>query len=127
MLLVMTFMTTEFGRALYQYNTVMKSVRDASRYLSVQTPNTHQAEAANLIVYGNLAGTGPPLAPGLNTSHVLPPVWASTGTLPAINAVTVTVRGYQFRSLFTSFFGQRFGTNGVITYSDITATMRSHL
>ena len=36
LLLILTFITTEFGRALYQYNTIAKSLRDASRYLSAQ-------------------------------------------------------------------------------------------
>ena len=37
-LLLLTFITTEFGRAIWQYNTLAKSVRDAARYLSLQTP-----------------------------------------------------------------------------------------
>jgi hypothetical protein len=41
-----------------------------------------------------------------------------------INTVTVGVTGYQFRSIFTTVFGLQFGT---IAFSDITATMRSHL
>lgn len=124
MLLVMTFITTEFGRALYQYNAITKSVRDAARYLSLQTPGTHQVEAANLIVHGNTAGTGPVLARGLTASHVLAPVWETVGTNPSINAVTVRVSGYQFQSMFATAFGHTFGT---YTFSDITATMRSHL
>ena len=124
MLLVMSFMTTEFGRALYQYNSVMKSVRDAARYLSIQTPGTHQAEAGNLVVYGNIAGTGNPVAPGLSTTNVAPPVWQAQGSGPVINTVTVRVTGYSFQSIFSTAFGHTFGT---IPYSDITATMRSYL
>lgn len=123
-LLIMTFIVTEFGRALYQYNTIAKSVRDAARYLSVQQPGTHQTEAANLVVYGNTGGTGTPLALGLTTSHVGAPVWQTDGTVPVINTVTVRVTGYSFQSLFTTAFGQTFGT---VPYSDITATMRSYL
>lgn len=124
MLLVMSFMTTEFGRALYQYNSVTKAARDAARYLSMQTPGTHQAEAQNLIVYGNTAGTGSPLAPGLSTSNVAAPVWQVQGTGPVINTVTVRVTGYSFQSIFSTAFGHTFGS---IPYSDITATMRSQL
>lgn len=128
MLLVMTFITTEFGRALYQYNSVAKSVRDAARYLSQQTPGTRATEAANLVVYGNTAGTGAPVAAGLTTGNVAAPTWQLQDPVvpggPTINAVTVRVTGYQFRSLFTTAFGQTFG---VVPYSDITATMRSHL
>ena len=32
LLLLMTFVVTEYSRALYQYNTLTKSVRDAARY-----------------------------------------------------------------------------------------------
>lgn len=124
MLLLLTFITTEFGRALYQYNTVAKSVRDAARYLTLQTPGTHQAEAANLIVYGNTAGTGTPLARGLTTAHVVAPVWEEVGVNPVIKTVTVRVSGYQFQSMVSTVFGQSFGT---YTFSDITATMRSYL
>lgn len=127
-LLIMTFITTEFGRALYQYNTLTKSVRDAARYLSMQTPGTQIAAAQNLVVYGNTAGTGPALALGLTIANVPAPTWQTAGTNPVINTVTVTVSGYQFRFLFTSAFGVNFGganTPGLLTYSPITATMRS--
>jgi len=124
LLLVMTFITTEFGRAVYQYNTIAKSVRDAARYLSIQTPNTHLAEAANLVVYGNTAGTGSPLALGLTTSHVATPVWSTAGTDPVIGTVTVAVTGYTFQSLFSTAFGQTFGS---VAFSEIRATMRSHV
>lgn len=125
-LLLLTLVTTEFGRAMYEYNTITKSVRDAVRYLSTQTPNTGQAIATNLIVYGNPQGTGSPLALGLVPSHVIAPVWQTTGTIPAINTVTVTVRGYFFRPLFANVLGVVFaGGNGTIAYADITATMRS--
>lgn len=126
MLLVMTFMTTEFGRALYQYNALTKSVRDAARYLTTQAPGSHQEEAANLIVYGTTSPTAatPPLARGLTTSHVQQPVWETVGANPMINVVTVRISGYQFQSMFSTAFGRTFGT---YTFSDITASMRSHL
>ena len=40
LLLLLTMITTEFGRAIYQYNTIVKSVRGAARYLALQTPST---------------------------------------------------------------------------------------
>lgn len=123
-LLILTFTTTEFGRAMYEYQGVTKSVRAAARYLSTQNPNTHQTEASNLIVYGSIAGGTTPLVRNLSATNVVAPVWAQQGTTPLINTVTVGVTGYQFRSIFTTVFGLPFGT---ITYSDITATMRSHL
>lgn len=123
-LLILSFLTTEFGRALYQYNSMAKAVRDGARYLSVQTPGTHLTESANLIVYGNTQGTGNPLIAGLTTAHVQTPVWSTAGTDPVINTVTVRISGFQFDAMFSGFFGINFPP---ITFSDITATMRSHL
>jgi Flp pilus assembly protein TadG len=123
LLLILTFIVTEYSRALYQYNTLAKSVRDAARYLSVHSPGTKITEAKNLVVYGNLAGTGTPLALGLTTSQVPDPVWnPPAGASPVINTVTVTVTNYTFIPLFASAFGLSFGN---ITYADISATMRS--
>lgn len=126
LLLVLTFFTTEFGRAMYQYNSMTKSVRDAARYLSLQLPNTQTTEARNLAVYGNLAGTGNPVASGLTPGHVPAPVWQAEGVDPVINTVTVEIQGYAFQSMFTTAFGVNFAPGGVITFSNIRATMRAH-
>ena len=123
LLLVMTFLVTEFGRAIYQYNTLTKSVRDAARYLSIQTPNTKLDEARYLVVYGNTTGAGSPLALGLTTAQVTP-TWQTSGTLPVISTVTVEISNYSFQSIFASAFGLSFGT---VPFSPIRATMRSHL
>ncbi|MFD2365566.1 TadE/TadG family type IV pilus assembly protein [Pseudoduganella sp. GCM10020061] len=126
LLLILAMIVTEFGRALYLYNSAAKSVRDAVRYLSLQTPKTHITEASNLVVYGNIHGDGEPLDNNLNTSHVVinDDSWKFEGTAPAINTVTVRVTGYQFRPMLSGMFGVTFGT---LTFSDITATMRSQI
>ena len=125
-LLLLTFITTEFGRAIWQYNTLTKSVRDSARYLSIQTPSDPVAigKARNLTVYGNLAGTGTPLALGLSTSNVPDPTWQTAGTNPVINTVTIRITGYTFNSIVAGAFGLPFGA---ISFPDITATMRSYL
>jgi Flp pilus assembly protein TadG len=122
LLLLLSLVSTELGRAVYRYNTTAKAVRDAVRYLSVQTPGTHIAEARNLIVYGNVAGTGPMLDTALGAANVPAPTWQTTGSNPLINTVTIRVTGYQFRPLVTNMFGARFAT---MTFNDISATMRS--
>ena len=126
LLLILTFVTTEYSRALFQYNILTKSVRDAVRYLSVQIPGdtTKYATARNLVVYGNPSGSGSPLVIGLEPSlRMVPnPVWGTAGTAPVINTVTITVTGYVFQPLFTSAFGLNFGN---ITYAPISATMRA--
>src|SRR5215510_8932293 len=118
LLLLLTLITTEFGRAIYQYNSIVKGLRDAARYLSVQTPNTKITEAKNLVVYGNTAGTGSALAPGLTVAKVATPTWQITGSNPLMNTVTITVTGYKFRPLFSSVFGVSLGAdgNGDITF-----------
>lgn len=129
LLLLLTFITTEFGRAMFEYNAVTKATRDAVRYLSFQTPGTHITEARNLMVYGNLAGTGTPLARGLSLANVPAGsccTWQTTGSNPVVTTITVRVSNYNFRPLFASVFGLSFGdANGNIVFSDITATMRA--
>jgi hypothetical protein len=134
LLLVLTFVTTEIGRALYQYNTLAKSVRDAARYLSLKKPgNTVAAtQAKNLVVYGDLSNTGLPLAIGLATTQVNDPTWQLGGEAPVINTVTIKIAGcatspppcYQFSPLVASVFGLSFAN---IKYGDISATMRAPL
>ena len=129
LLLLLTFVTTEFGRAMFEYNVITKSTRDAVRYLSFQTPGTKISEARNLIVYGNLGGTGTPLVRGLTLANVPAAsccTWQLSGTIPVINTVTVRVTSYTYHALFPSVFGIAFGnTAGNITFSTITATMRA--
>jgi hypothetical protein len=124
LLLLVTFVVTEYSRALYQYNTLTKSVRDAARYLSTENPGTHIAQAKNLVVYGNPAGSGTPLAIGLTTSRVPDPIWVIRGSAPVINTVTIRITGYTFTPMFAQAFGVNFGN---ITYADISATMRAPL
>jgi hypothetical protein len=132
-LLLLTFTVTEFGRAMYQYNTLTKSVRDAARYLSMQTPDSQMTPAQqvaiygaakNLVVYGNTAGTGNPLALGLALTNVPDPVWLTAGADPLINTVTISISGYTFHSLMSTAFGITFGN---ISFSTISATMRASL
>jgi Flp pilus assembly protein TadG len=122
LLLVLSLVTAELGRGVYRYNCAAKAVRDAVRYLSVQTPGTNVAGARNLIVYGNVAGTGPLLDSALTTANVAAPTWQTAGSDPVINTVTVRITGYQFRPMMANMFGARFA---VYTFNDISATMRS--
>lgn len=126
-LLLLSITTVELGRAIWEYNTLTKSVRDAARYLSIQTPGTKVTQARNLMVYGNLSGTGTPLAIGLTLSNAPDPgccSWQTAGSAPVINTVTVRISGYTFTPIFASVFGVSFPT---VTYSPISATMRSYL
>ena len=55
-LILLVFGTTELGRAIYSYDTLDKTVRDAARHLSQHGPGdaTAAAEARCLAAYGSL-------------------------------------------------------------------------
>ena len=80
LLLLLLLATAEFGRILSQYNALTKSTRDACRYAASNaaigttrlvniTPQL-QTAASNLLVTGNVNGTGNPILPGLATGSV---------------------------------------------------------
>ncbi|MCA7937147.1 TadE/TadG family type IV pilus assembly protein [Burkholderia cepacia] len=65
----------EFGRAIYQYETLTKATRNAARYLSVWLPTDSAypvSQAQCLVVYGSTTcgSSGTELVPGLTTSMV---------------------------------------------------------
>jgi Flp pilus assembly protein TadG len=132
-LVPLAFGITEYGRAMYQYNTLVKSVRDATRYLTQGAPGAANDPAAQcLVVYGRTtcASTDTDkLLPGLTTSMVSvcdaarvacqPTHLAqSTGT-GVVNLVTVTVTGYGFASLVPAYVPS-------FTFDTISATMRQY-
>lgn len=127
-LLLLGFGGAEYGRALYQYNTLVKSVRDSARYLSQYNPadvNYPLAAAKNLAVYGATSDTGSPLVPGLTTSMVTVSYPALT-TTPPMSTVQVTII-YPFSFVFdpARLLG---GATSAITFGGTTtgihATMR---
>lgn len=121
-LLILSLVVIEVGRALLTYDELTKSVRDAARYLSMQTPGTKLTEARNLVVYGNTAGSGSAKVSGLATTNVPDPTWQQVGSAPQITTVTVKVSNYTFQPMIASAFGLTFGP---IPFNAISATMRS--
>jgi len=112
LMVTITFGITEFGRAIYQYNSLAKAARDATRYLSTKAPGDAAAAttAQCLAVYGNPSCTGNALASGLTTAMVnicdatsCPSTHQAQGSSPVINLVTVTIGGannpYTFNSV----------------------------
>ncbi|MCA1567332.1 MAG: pilus assembly protein [Acidobacteria bacterium] len=69
-LLVLVGATAEFGRFFHTYTTLLKGTRAAARYLVSQPPGAGTAAAKNLVVYGNTAGAGTPIAGGLTTANI---------------------------------------------------------
>jgi Flp pilus assembly protein TadG len=70
LLLMLLGATAEFGRFFHTYTTLLKGTRAATRYLVSQPPGEGTVAAQNLVVYGNTAGTGAPIASGLTTANV---------------------------------------------------------
>jgi hypothetical protein len=64
----------EFGRYFYEYTTLAKAARVGGRFMAakpISSPTKDwQAAAKKLVVYGNTAGTGSPVLPGLSVANV---------------------------------------------------------
>lgn len=106
-LVLLSFGITEYGRAMVGYGKICKSTRDAARYLTLYAPGdaATMGRARNLVVYGNVAGTGLPLVTGLTTGHVAIADSTTDASLylqPTgsgnVNLVRVRVAGYRFTS-----------------------------
>lgn len=130
-MVVLGFGITEFGRAIYSYNTLVKSVRDATRYLTSQNPGNTEAHdtAKCMAVYGDPDCSGTPLAPGLTTAmlqtcdRVLTCSGVDTSMITGsgtINLVVVRVQGYPYDSMVEFVMPD-------ITFNNISATMRGQL
>jgi len=103
LLLLVVFGITEFGRAYYQYNTLSKAIRNGARYMSSHTySSTNITNAQNMVVYGQTAGSGSPVLPGLSTAMIGVTPIGGTGPYDEINppqSITVSVNNYPFNSL----------------------------
>ena len=79
-LLLLMLATAEVTRAFVDHNTLTKAVRNGARYVAanafqgttgvVFVSTALRAETQNLIVYGNIAGTGTPVLPGLTPAAI---------------------------------------------------------
>jgi hypothetical protein len=129
-LLALAFGASELGRAIYTYNALDKTVRDAARHLSQHGPGDTaiQAEATCLAIYGNTDCEGSPIAPGLVSSMVVlcdaiscPSTHLSQATgAGVINLVSVSIQGYEFFSAVTYVIPD-------MDFNQITAMLRAQL
>jgi hypothetical protein len=103
LMLLVVFGITEFGRAYYQYNTLSKAIRDGGRYMSSHTYSAvNVSNAQKLVVYGQTAGGGTPVLPGLTTAMISVTPSGGTGPYDEINppqSVVVSVNSYPFDSI----------------------------
>jgi Flp pilus assembly protein TadG len=101
----------EFGRYFQEYTTLAKGSRVAARYLATACINGADDSAAkNLVVYGNVAGTGSPIVNGLATTNVTivrAVGGAATSGFP--ETVTVKIENFNHTPLFN--LGQLMGNS----------------
>lgn len=97
LLLMLVGATAEFGRFFYTYSTLSKATRVGARYQVSQPPGTNFAQTKNLVVYGNMTGTGAPVAAGLTTANVQVVENKAGG---ATQTVTVSISNYGYQPVF---------------------------
>lgn len=96
----------EFGRYFQEYTTLAKGSRAAARYLATACINGGDDSAAkNLVVYGNVAGTGSPIVNGLQTTNV------TIERIPTGFPETVTVKIENFNHTPLFNLGQLMGNS----------------
>lgn len=117
-LLMLMLVTAELGRLLSQYDTLTKAARSAARYVASNalqgstgvisiTPQV-QTAAQNLLIKGNVGGTGTTLLPGLVAANV-------TVTSPAANYVSVSA-AYPYQPMVGAIL-PTFGFTGSLAIS----------
>lgn len=118
-LIPIAFGATEFGRALYQYNTLVKATRDGARVLASGVGAEKLAEARCVTLYGNPSCSGALLLDDLDTAGLFTAEYGKTlthGTM-TITTATVTINGYPFQSMVPNVIKN-------ITFGPISTTMR---
>jgi len=96
--------TAEFGRFFYEYTTLAKAARVGTRYLATSGVSAaDDARARNLVVYGNMTGTGDPVISGLTSSNVQvirKDMNGAVQTLGVPRTVTVAITGFKYEPIF---------------------------
>lgn len=94
----------EFGRYFYEYTTLAKGSRTAVRYLATARANgLDDLAAKNLVVYGNLEGTGSPILNGLaigNVDITRRSVDGGLVTEGIPDTVTIQIKNFKHSSVF---------------------------
>ena len=121
MFLVITAgIATEFGRAIFQYDTLSKSARSAARYLATRAPsaivavqNQYILETKNIALCGVAASCSgqPSVVPNLTAAHIQASTAdtnaalnsISTGGFGTFDIVTVTISPAGSSYRFTTF------------------------
>lgn len=101
-MMVLFATVAEFGRYFQTYTTLAKGSRVAARFLATACADGFDDPAAkNLVVYGNVAGTGSPIVDGLTVDNVTITrhnPGGGTGGFPA--TVTIEISNFQHTPIF---------------------------
>lgn len=126
LLLLLLLGISELGKGFVQYNTLTKSVREGARHATktalLGTTGTVlispqlEAETRNLVVYGNVNGTGQPQLPAFAVDHV--------SVRDAGNELILVQADYPYQPLFspvleTFGYGPDIDTSGVALTASI--------
>lgn len=102
----------EFGRYFQEYTTLAKGNRVAARFLATACADGgDDAAAKNLVVFGNMAGTGSPIVNGLAVENVLIERRNQSGALTTGFPTTVTVKIINFNHSPLFNLGQLMGNS----------------
>jgi len=106
-MLMMFAAVAEFGRYFYEYTTLAKAERTGARLMSTKTLNSAKVDwvtaTKKLVVYGNTAGTGSPVLPGLKIENVDVTFAGGTYKPPDLGvpaSVTITIINYKHKPIF---------------------------
>ena len=129
-LLVLFAGVAEFGRYFYEYTTLAKAARVGARLMAakpVSSPTTDwQLAAKRLVVYGNTAGTGSPVLPGLTIANVdlvfEGGTYAGGAGVPA--TVTVKIKNYKHDPIFD--LGKMTKISGLSLNVDVKPSITMH-
>ena len=91
----------EFGRYFYEYSRAAKAARVGARYLaskSVTSGKDYKGDAKNLVVFGNIGGSGSPVLEGLSPNNVDIQYIGGPSGVPEL--VQVNIVNYPHKSIF---------------------------
>jgi Flp pilus assembly protein TadG len=106
------FGITEFGRALWTWNSIVQATRTGARYAVVEAPTSDDMQIMKVVAYNdpNATSSNTPVVPGLSETNVRVRYLNNDGTVAAnknlADLIEVSVINFQFNFL-VPLFGSR--------------------
>ena len=123
-LLLLALGVVEFGRLIYQYNNLTKTVRNSARFLAAKSPAivgyaNFEEQALCLAVYANTTCMGKPVADDLSKNHVI----IAYSTINSMSVITVSIKNYK-AMFIESYIPTILGLGKDIGFDSISVSMR---